>query len=198
MLKKLRKVQINTKNYVAHRLNLRSPWEDIYLTDSHVSMFLFLLEIFELIVTDEIVDHIVTYSNLYANQSIGNKEFKKTSRLCKWEDITAPAIRLYLAALIYLGILYKPKKHFYYTKKNLFETPEFRSQNKMVLLEKFLHVVNNEELGDSYNKAAKIQPILEKLVERFKLLCQLERDISIDKSLLLRKVCLNWKQYIPK
>ena len=72
MLKKLRKVQINTKNYVAHRLNLRSPWEDIYLTDSHVSMFLFLLEIFELIVTDEIVDHIVTYSNLHANQSIGN------------------------------------------------------------------------------------------------------------------------------
>ena len=71
-LKKLRKVQINTKNYVAHRLNLRSPWEDIYLTDSHVSMFLFLLEIFELIVTDEIVDHIVTYSNLHANQSIGN------------------------------------------------------------------------------------------------------------------------------
>ena len=71
-LKKLRKVQINTKNYVAHRLNLRSPWEDIYLTDSHVSMFLFLLEIFELIVTDDIVDHIVTYSNLHANQSIGN------------------------------------------------------------------------------------------------------------------------------
>ena len=154
------------------------------------------LKIFELIVTDEIVDQIVTYSNLYANQSIDNKEFKKTSRLCKWEDITAPAIRLYLAALIYLRILYKPKKHFYYTKKNLFETPEFRSQNKMVLLEKFLPFVNNEELGDSYNKAAKIQPILEKHVERFKLLCQLERDISIDKSLLLRKGCLNWKQYI--
>ena len=68
----------------------------------------------------------------------------------------------------------------------------------MVLLEKFLHFVNNEEPGDSYNKAAKIQPILEKLVERFKLLRQLERDMSIGKSLLLRKGCLNWKQYIPK
>ena len=34
------------------------------------------LEILELIVTDEIVDHIVTYSNLYANQSIGNKKLK--------------------------------------------------------------------------------------------------------------------------
>ena len=34
------------------------------------------LEILELIVIDEIVDHIVTYSNLYANQSIGNKKLK--------------------------------------------------------------------------------------------------------------------------
>ena len=146
-----------------------------------------LLEIFELIVTDEIVDHIVTQSNLYANQSISNKEFNKTFRLCKWEDITAPEIRMYLAALIYRGMLYKPKEHLYYTKNKLFETPGFRriiSQNKM---EKFLYFVDNEEFSVSYNKASKIQPILEKLVERFKLLCELEGDISIDESLLLWK-----------
>ena len=102
--------------------------------------------------------------------------------LCKWEDITAAEIRLYLAALIYRGMLYKPKKHLYYNKNNLFEIPVFRwiiSQNKMVLLEKFLHFVDNEELGDCYNTAAQIQPILKKLVQRFKLLCELERDMSI-------------------
>ena len=55
-----------------------------------------------------------------------------------------------------------------------------------------------EKLSDSYNKSAKIQPILEKLVERFKLLCKLERDISIDESLLLRKGSLSLKQCIPK
>ena len=57
----------------------------------------------------------------------------------------------------------------------------------MVLLEKFYDFVDNEELGNSYNKAAKIQPILEKLVERFKLLCELKCDISTDESLLLWK-----------
>ena len=98
-------------------------------------------------------------------------------------------------------MLYKPKEHLYYTKNNLFGTPGFRriiSQNKMVLLENFLHFNDNEELGDSYNKAAKIQPILEKLLERFKLLCELERDISIDEFLLLWKGHLSWKHYIPK
>ena len=85
-------------------------------------------------------------------------------------------------------MLYKPKEHLYYTKNNLFDNPGFRrilSQNKMVLLKIFLHFVDNEELGDSYNKATKIQPLLEKLVGRFILICELEHDISIDESLLL-------------
>ena len=41
---------------------------------------------------------------------------------------------MHLAALIYCGMLYKLKEHFYYTKHKLFETPGFRriiSQNKM-------------------------------------------------------------------
>jgi len=36
------------------------------------------------------------------------------------------------------------------------------------------------------------------LVERFQMLLELERDISIDESLLLWKGRLSWKQYIPK
>ena len=65
----------------------------------------------------------------------------------------------------------EPKEHLYYTKKKLSETPGFRriiSQNKIVLTETFLQFVDNEELGDPYNKSAKIQPTLEKLLESFK------------------------------
>ena len=111
---------------------------------------------FELIVIDEIVDHIVTYSNVYVNHSTGNKELQKTSRLSKWEGIAAPEIRLYLAALTYHRMLYKPKEHLYYVKKKLFEAPVFRrirSQNKIVLLGNFLHSVYNEELGNFCNKS---------------------------------------------
>ena len=159
------------------------------------------IDIFELIVTDDIVDHIVWYSNLYAQQMMADTVYKPTSRVAKWEEITASEVRLYFAVLIYRGLLYKPKENFYYTKNKLFETLGFRrimSQNKLILLEKFLHFVDNQALGESYNKAAKIQPILEMLVDRFQLLLELERDISIDESLLLWKGRLGWKQYIPK
>ena len=74
MLKKLRKVQINTMNYIGHRLSLLSQWEDIYLFDGQPGVNFIVqscdsLEFFELIVTDEIVDHIATYSNLYASKA---------------------------------------------------------------------------------------------------------------------------------
>lgn len=36
MLKRLRKVQMNTVNYVGHWLNLLSPWEYIYLMNNQL------------------------------------------------------------------------------------------------------------------------------------------------------------------
>ena len=134
-------------------------------------------------------------------QYLGDKELTKSSILYKRKDIVAPEVRLYLAAFIYRGMLCKPKEHVYHCKNKLFAAPGFRliiSQNELVLLEKFLHFVDDEELGYSYNKAVKIQPILDKLVEQFKLLLELERNVSFGESRLLWKGCLSWKQYIPK
>ena len=68
----------------------------------------------------------------------------------------------------------------------------------MVLLEKFLYFVNDEELGDSYNKSVKIQSTLDKFVQRFKFPLELEINVSIDESLFPWKGRLSWKQYIPK
>ena len=67
-----------------------------------------------------------------------------------------------------------------------------------LLIEKFLHFVDNRTLGENYEKIAKIKPIHDYLLQRFSLLYTLERDISIDESLLLWKGLLSWKQYIPK
>ena len=49
-------------------------------------------------------------------------------------------------------MFYKLKEHLYYSKDKLFETPGFwriASQNKLVLFEKFMHVLYNEEFSDS-------------------------------------------------
>ncbi|XP_065673943.1 piggyBac transposable element-derived protein 4-like [Hydra vulgaris] len=156
------------------------------------------LETFELLFTNELIDMIVKMTNKYADQSNIGKLHSKTLRLSKWVDTTPSNIRMYLAVLIYRGLLHKPRNDWYYSKNLLITTPGFRrlmSQNKLLLIEKYLHFVDNQELEESYNRSAKIQPVLVSLIERFKLLLNHSRDISIDESLLLWKGRLSWKQY---
>ena len=71
------------------------------------------------------------------------------------------------------------------------------SFNRFVAIDKFLHFVDNKELPENYDKFAKIEPIHAYLPEKFSTLYTPDRDISIDKLLLLWKGRTSWKQYIP-
>ena len=108
---------------------------------------------------------------------------------------------MYICALIYRGILWKPVSYMYFTTDKLFETPRFRSiisRDACVNLEKFIHFIDNESLPENYSKTAKIKPIFDYFVSRFQKLFTRDRDISINESLLLWKGRLSWKQYIPR
>jgi len=47
---------------------------------------------------------------------MAGKVYKPTSRLVKWEEITAPEVRLFLAVLVYQGLMYKLREHLLYKK----------------------------------------------------------------------------------
>ena len=118
----------------------------------------------------------------------------KHARLFNQNDIP-----LYIAALLYRGVVHKPIYHMYYTNDKIFETPGFRkiiSQNKLVLIEKYIHFVDISELGESYNRSSKIHPMHKYIVERWQSLMTLGHDVSIDEALLLGKGRLSWKQFI--
>ena len=87
----------------------------------------------------------------------------------------------------------------YYTQDKLFETPGFKriiQQNKLVLIEKYINFVDIGEIGNEYNRSAKIKPIHAYLVDRWQSLLTNECDISVDEALLLWKGRLSWKQFI--
>ena len=118
----------------------------------------------------------------------------KHARLFNQNDIP-----LYIATLLYRGVVHKPIYHMYYTNDKIFETPGFRkiiSQNKLVLIEKYIHFVDISELGESYNRSSKIHPMHKYIVERWQSLMTLGHDVSIDEALLLGKGRLSWKQFI--
>ena len=109
------------------------------------------LEIFELMFTDELVGHITQQTNLYFMQNIVGETFKKHSRIqkhlsfAKSELCTANNICLFIASILYRGVIQKPVAHMFYTKSKLFETPGFKKilpQDRLVLLEKYIHFVD--------------------------------------------------------
>ncbi|XP_047141066.2 piggyBac transposable element-derived protein 4-like [Hydra vulgaris] len=158
------------------------------------------LTIFEAFVTDDLVDLIVEQSNLFAVQYLKNNVIKGRSRVQKWTPLVRADIRLYIAFILYRGILWKPTNAMYFSTNPLFDTPLIRkvlSFDKFCLIEKFLHFVDNSSLPIHSCKKAKIEPIYDYLVNKFKTLYIPNKNISIDESLLLWKGHLSWKQYIP-
>ena len=166
------------------------------------------IELFELMITDELVEYITEQTNLYFKQNLVGKTFTKHSRIQKHLSknnndelllCNSADIRCYIATALYRGVLQKPTVYMYYTQDKLFETPGFKkilTQNKLVLIEKYIHFVDISQLDSQYNRTAKIEPIHTYLVERWQSLLTLGRDISVDEALLLWKGRLSWKQFI--
>ena len=88
----------------------------------------------------------------------------------------------------------------YYTKNILFSTPGapvMTPQQKFVLIESiYLHFSDNTTLTLQHGLRAKIVPIYDYLADAFYFNYIAERDVSIDRSLLLWEECLSWKQYL--
>ena len=153
-------------------------------------------------ISDELLEITVEQTNLYFQQNLVEKIFKKSSRITRYLEskhvrpFNQNNSRLYIATLLYRGVVHKPIYHMYYTNDKIFETSGFRkiiSQNKLVLIEKYIHLVDISELGESYNRSSKIRPIHKYIVERWHSLLTLGIDISIDEALLLWKGRLSWK-----
>ena len=54
--------------------------------------------------------------------------------------------------MLYCGVNRKPVAHLFYTKNNPIETPDFKKillQDRLVLLEKYIHFVDITTLGES-------------------------------------------------
>ena len=71
-------------------------------------------------------------------------------------------IRLYIATLLRRRIVHKPIYYVLHEWQNIWKTRLYRkiiSQNKLVLIEKYIHFDNISELGESYNRSFKIHLI---------------------------------------
>ena len=94
---------------------------------------------------------------MFAEQSIAEKQrkgkLKRRSCANSWQTITQNDIQLYIAVLIYQGLIWKCNVHmniFYTHTINIFfsitRVPAITPQQKFILIEKYLHSADNTTL----------------------------------------------------
>lgn len=162
------------------------------------------LEYFSLFFDDNVLQYIVDQTNLYASQYFRLNKLTPKSRCLKWVETNKGEILLFLSLLILEGINQKPEERMYWSKIPAIETPYFSkimAEKRFSLIMKFLHFSNNQQYPESETKAknclAKIENLSLMLLKNYQKVYILERDVSVDESLLLFKGRLGWKQYIP-
>ena len=161
------------------------------------------VNIFNHFFDDELIEYIVTETNRYADNFLETNELTPSARAQNWKETNGREMRLFLAILIYMGIVQKPVEEWYWSKRQSICTPfvsEIMSYRRFQLLMKFLHFTNNE----TFDIASHPQPKLKKIFEIFQITCRKfqevyipEKDITVDESLVPYKGRLGYKQYIP-
>lgn len=156
------------------------------------------LDYFELIFSQDLLQHIVTETNRYANDYIASADLAVNSRVKKWKDMTIEELNVFFALVILMGYTKRPTIQSYWTTDELFVIPAFSkilSVNRFLLISKFLHFSDNSQAVPG-NKLNKLQTVIDHLKLKFKTLYSPGEHLAADESLMLWKGRLHWKQFI--
>ena len=84
-------------------------------------------DFFKLYITDQIIDHIVIQTNLYAQQFIEQHQnnLRPHSLVHQWKATDRAEILTLLAVVIFIGVVHKPRFAMYWTTDSLISTPIF-------------------------------------------------------------------------
>ena len=162
-------------------------------------------ETFKTFFTDEILDNIVSHTNMYAHlmKSCPQVQEKlnntRRSFFHLFTDVSRDEIMIYIAIQLLMGIIQKPHYHMYWSNDNFLSTPIFGSlmrRDRFQQIRKVIHFVDPLKEDDD-NNLRKLDDFLNALRYNFRYNYIPEKDISVDEYLSLWKGRLKFKVYIP-
>lgn len=141
------------------------------------------MKLFSLFFDDEVVSHIVTETNTYAQQCLAN-----TSTM--WHT-TASEIRAYIGFQILMGINQLPEIRDYWAKdEKLHYNPIASriSRNRFEEISRYLHFADNSQLPargeQGYSRLQKVEPIISAMKQRCLSLYRPNAQNSIDEAMI--------------
>ncbi|CAH2003354.1 unnamed protein product [Acanthoscelides obtectus] len=160
------------------------------------------LDFYNLFLDDEIMDLIVSNTNLYATQElcklIAREEITTGSRYNAWTDTNREEMKIFIAFLLWMGLDRKPEIRDYWKKHILYKNDVscYISRNRFELLLGFIHFADNE-MASPDNRLYKIEHLLRLLNNKFSIMFEPGEKITIDESMIPFRGRVKFRQYIP-
>lgn len=155
------------------------------------------VDFLELFVTNSIINHLVVETNRYANQRKNVEHVSPYARITKWVDTNESEMKCFLAIVMHMGLNTLPSIAHYWRTVGKYRSilPMYMSRNRFELLLAHLHCANNDEAppGDRLHK---IQQLVDKIVNNFKMAVIPESLMCIDESIIPFRGRVVFRQYL--
>lgn len=158
------------------------------------------IDVYNLFITDELLDLIVTETNKYAQQVIDGVQLTRRSRLHAWKGTSRDEIRKFIGLLIYMGLIPKPEISLYWSKSKLYVdrlVPEILTREKFELLLRFIHFSDNACAFPQQDKLHKIRPLINIFNKQYQATYMPGSDLIIDESMVPFRGRVGIRQYLP-
>jgi len=198
---KIRKRQSKTPQYKWKKLHLALPAftdmnETLALKPEHkLSATTAPIHFFRILLTTDIVDHLVFQTNLYMTQKMADSSRRPSY-------VTADDIKKFIGVLCYTGIVKMSSRRMYWapaTRQTLVANTMSRNRFEEILNN--LHVNDNSLMKkageDGYDKLYKLRPLIDMLNASFNNVCTPETTQSIDEMMIPSKIRHSMKVYMP-
>ena len=157
------------------------------------------LGIFHLFFTIDILQHIVTETNKYALQCIGEASH------VNWVEVTVEELEAYFGIVILMGLVRLPTLRDYWKRDPTYHYAPIAtafSRDRFFELSRYLHFEDNNNLAPrgtaTYNRLGKVQHITNLLTTRFETVFNLNKEVAVDEAMIKFKGRSTIKQYMPK
>lgn len=153
------------------------------------------ISIFTKIISEEITNYIAEQSNIYYNQNV----FIPNSKTISFQHLDSDSVYSFIGILLIMGINKLPGYRDHWSSKKYIKSPvpQLISQNKFRAVWRFLHFEDNS-LIKSKDAVMKVQPLLSRVAQNWRLLYTPGSELTIDESMIGYQGRTIFKQYEPR
>ena len=162
------------------------------------------LDYLKLMVSDDMVDTLVTETNRYAQQTLRNKQLSPKSRFHRWVDVTGAEMWAFLGLIVSMGLIVIDYLEDYWSTDCMYKLPFYSAvmkKERFCLILSFLHLCNNEDQvprgQPGHDPIFKIRTFVDRLRENFKNVFAPGDKVAVDEAMVAWRGPLAFRVFNP-